>query len=41
MARAAPADNATHAAEILLAERFHPAAPSAGTTGDDGEGPGH
>ncbi|MFD0367334.1 DUF5994 family protein [Streptomyces sp. NPDC127114] len=40
MARAVHADNVTQAAEILLAELPHPAAPSTGTALDNGEGPG-
>ncbi|WP_435059989.1 DUF5994 family protein [Streptomyces sp. bgisy060] len=41
MARAVHADNVTQAAEILLAELPRPGDPSAGTTRDDDEGPGH
>ncbi|MEU6976599.1 MULTISPECIES: DUF5994 family protein [unclassified Streptomyces] len=40
MARAVHADNVTQAAEILLAELPHPAAPSAGTTLETDEAPG-
>lgn len=41
MARAVHADNVTRAAEILLAELPHAAAPSAGTAPGNDEGPGH
>ncbi|MGW3088002.1 DUF5994 family protein [Streptomyces sp. NPDC001108] len=40
MARAVHADNATQAAEILLAELHHAAAPSVGTTLENDEVPG-